>query len=97
MSYTSESDSVHISHSVSHMIFFFVDNPRNEVGIRAETNITTPNVAATSADGEGTGVDVPNPLAVESQVVVEGSHRRTGVSLRGERGERGGERSESFV
>ena len=53
---------------------FFVDNPRNDVGIQAETNITTLNDAGTSVDGEGAGVDVPNPLAVESQVVVEGSH-----------------------
>ena len=62
---------MNISHSVSLMIFF-LDNPRNEGGIRAEAIITTPIVTATTAEGEGTAVDVPNRPAVESQVVVEG-------------------------
>ena len=54
------------------LMIFFVDNPRNDGGIRAETNITAPIAAPTSGEGEGAGDDLPIPPAVEGQAVVEG-------------------------
>ena len=47
------------------MMFFFVDNPRNDAGI------TTPITAGTNADGEGVAVGVGNPPVIETRSVVE--------------------------